>query len=59
MKMKTDLKNGILIRIIKNNNEIEDRLIPKDCIHITKTIINNKEVVIPLISITETYIPLK
>jgi hypothetical protein len=53
--MKSTLQNGILIRIMHSNKTIEDRLIPQNYICMTRQVINNKEVIIPIITLSDTY----
>jgi hypothetical protein len=58
-KMKDKiLANGILIRVLKNNKEVFQFVIPPNCIFMTQETINKKDVELPVVCLTQNYTPL-
>lgn len=49
------LEGGILLRIYHEDKRIEERLIPKEAIYITKKKVGDQEIILPVINLTSTY----
>jgi len=51
------LKNGILLVVVKSDKSIVEILISPQSLYLTPKIIDNKEVIIPTVILTETFTP--
>lgn len=49
------MSKHILIHVLSNNNEIQDILVNPNQIYMTKLIIDNKEQIVPVITLTNNY----
>ena len=49
------LDGGILLMIYHEDKRIEERLIPKEAIYITRKKFGNREIIMPVINLTSTY----